>query len=98
MFIHHIEMAEERIAERIDANFMNITIDDLHTLPKKMFENYLTRYRKRQNGKLIVKEYPTASAHVGNFRSLIKELALKEVLDQTSLFLLTIEYMCVFTI
>tara|TARA_B100001113_G_scaffold282957_1_gene238000 strand:+ start:696 stop:2066 length:1371 start_codon:yes stop_codon:yes gene_type:complete len=72
-----LEMAEERIAERIDANLMNVTIDDLHTLPKKMFENYLTKIQKKTNGKLIVKEYPTASAHVGNFRSLIKELALK---------------------
>ena len=72
-----LEMAEERIAERIDANLMNITIDDLHSLPKKMFENYLTKIQKKTNGKLIVKEYPTASAHVGNFRSLIKELALK---------------------
>ena len=72
-----LEMAEERIAERIDANLMNITIDDLHSLPKKMFEGYLTKIQKKTNGKLIVKEYPTASAHVGNFRSLIKELALK---------------------
>jgi len=72
-----LEMAEERIAERIDANLMNVTIDDLHTLPRKMFESYLTRINKKTNGKLIVKEYPTASAHVGNFRSLIKELALK---------------------
>ena len=72
-----LEMAEERIAERIDANLMNITIDDLHTLPKKMFENYLNKIQKKTNGKLIIKEYPTASAHVGNFRSLIKELALK---------------------
>ena len=72
-----LEMAEERIAERIDANLMNVTIDDLHTLPKKMFENYLSKIQKTTSGKLIVKEYPTASAHVGNFRSLIKELALK---------------------
>ena len=72
-----LEMAEERIAERIDANLMNITIDDLHSLPKKMFENYLTKIQKKTNGKLIIKEYPTASAHVGNFRSLLKELALK---------------------
>ena len=72
-----LEMAEERIAERIDANLMNVTMDDLHTLPRKMFESYLTKINKKTNGKLIVKEYPTASAHVGNFRSLIKELALK---------------------
>ena len=72
-----LEMAEERIAERIDANLMNVTMDDLHSLPKKMFESYLTKINKKTNGKLIVKEFPTASAHVGNFRSLIKELALK---------------------
>ena len=72
-----MEMAEERIAERIDANLMNITMDDLHTLPKKMFETQLSKIQKKTNGKLIIKEYPTASAHVGHFRSLIKELALK---------------------
>ena len=72
-----LEMAEERIAERIDANLMNVTIDDLHTLPKKMFETQLSKIQKKTNGKLIIKEYPTASAHVGHFRSLIKELALK---------------------
>ena len=72
-----MEMAEERIAERIDANLMNITMDDLHTLPKKMFETQLSKIQKKTNGKFIIKEYPTASAHVGHFRSLIKELALK---------------------
>ena len=72
-----MEMAEERIAERIDANLMNITMDDLHTLPKKMFETQLSKIQKKTNGKLIINEYPTASAHVGHFRSLIKELALK---------------------
>ena len=55
-------MAEERIAERIDANLMNITMDDLHTLPKKMFETQLSKIQKKTNGKLIIKEYPTASA------------------------------------
>ena len=72
-----MEMAEERIAERIDANLMNITMDDLHTLPKNMFETKLSKIQNKTNGKLIIKEYPTASAHVGHFRSLIKELALK---------------------
>ena len=72
-----MEMAEERIAERIDANLMNVTMDDLHSLPKKMFETQLSKIQKKTNGKLIIKEYPTASAHVGHFRSLIKELALK---------------------
>ena len=73
-----LEMAEERIAERIDANLMNITIDDLHDLPKKMFQDKISRITKKTSGKLIVKEYPTASAHSGHFRGLIKELAIKK--------------------
>ena len=73
-----MEMAEERIAERIDANLMNITMDDLHELPKKMFTDRLSKIQTKTNGKLIIKEYPTASAHSGHFRSLIKELALKK--------------------
>ena len=73
-----MEMAEERIAERIDANVMNITMDELHELPKKMFTDRLAKIQKKTNGKLIIKEYPTASAHTGHFRSLIKELALKK--------------------
>ncbi len=73
-----MEMAEERIAERIDANLMNITMDDLHELPKKMFTDRLSKIQTKTNGKLIIKEYPTASAHTGHFRSLIKELALKK--------------------
>ena len=58
-----LEMAEERIAERIDANLMNITMDDLHDLPKKMFTDRLSKIQTKTNGKLIIKEYPTASAH-----------------------------------
>jgi replicative DNA helicase len=73
-----LEMAEERIAERIDANLMNITMDDLHDLPKKMFTDRLSKIQTKTNGKLIIKEYPTASAHTGHFRSLLKELALKK--------------------
>ena len=73
-----LEMAEERIAERIDANLMNITMDDLHELPKKMFTDSLSKIQTKTNGKLIIKEYPTASAHSGHFRSLMKELALKK--------------------
>ena len=73
-----MEMAEERIAERIDANLMNITMDDLHELPKKMFTDRLSKIQTKTNGKLIIKEYPTTSAHTGHFRSLIKELALKK--------------------
>ena len=73
-----LEMAEERIAERIDANLMNISIDDLHDLPRKMFQDKISRITKKTSGKLIVKEYPTASAHSGHFRGLIKELAIKK--------------------
>ena len=72
-----LEMAEERIAERIDANLFDVTMDDLHDMPKQLYDNKLDKLNQKTNGKLIIKEYPTASAHVGNFRSLIKELALK---------------------
>ena len=73
-----LEMAEERIAERIDANLMNISMEDLHDLPKQMFDNKIAKIIKSTSGKLIVKEYPTASAHSSHFRGLIKELAIKK--------------------
>ena len=73
-----LEMAEERIAERIDANLMNISMEDLHDLPKQMFDNKIAKIIKSTSGTLIVKEYPTASAHSGHFRGLIKELAIKK--------------------
>jgi len=73
-----MEMAEEKIAERIDANLMNITMDDLHDLPKHMYESKFERVKKKTQGQLIVKEYPTASAHCGHFRSLFNELKLKK--------------------
>ena len=73
-----LEMAEERIAERIDANLMNISMEDLHDLPKQMFDNKIANIIKSTSGKLIVKEYPTASAHSAHFRGLIKELAIKK--------------------
>ena len=72
-----MEMAEERIAERIDANLLNINIKDLSTLPKVMFENKVSNLTQKTQGKLIIKEYPTAGAHVGHFKSLINDLALK---------------------
>jgi hypothetical protein len=71
-------MAEEKIAERIDANLMNITMDDMHDLPRHMYENKFEKIQKKTQGKLIVKEYPTASAHTGHFRSLLNELNLKK--------------------
>jgi len=73
-----LEMAEERIAERIDANLMNITIDELHDLPKKMFDDKIKKIKNKTVGKVVIKEYPTASAHCGHFKSLLKELAIKK--------------------
>lgn len=72
-----MEMAEERIAERIDSNLMNVDISTLKDLPKTMFEGKIKKLSDRINGKLIIKEYPTASVHVGHFKSLLNELALK---------------------
>jgi replicative DNA helicase len=73
-----LEMAEERIAERIDANLLNVPIQDIGDLPKQMFENKVTNLAKKTQGTLIIKEYPTASAHSGHFKSLLSELALKK--------------------
>ena len=73
-----LEMAEERIAERIDANLLNIPIQQLNELPKSMFESKVTNLAKKTQGTLIIKEYPTASAHSGHFKSLLNELALKK--------------------
>jgi len=73
-----LEMAEERIAERIDANLFDVTIDDLHAMPKELYDTKLNKLEGKTKGKLIIKEYPTASAHAGHFRSLLNELALKK--------------------
>ena len=72
-----MEMSEERIAERIDANLLDIPIDQLDKLPKSMFSEKIETLAKKTVGKLIVKEYPTGAAHVGHFRALLKELKLK---------------------
>ena len=71
-------MDEEKIAERIDANLLNVNIQELSDLPKVMFENKVTKLAEKTQGTLIIKEYPTASAHSGHFKSLINELALKK--------------------
>ncbi len=73
-----LEMAEERIAERIDANLLDVTIDDLHTMPKQLYDTKIQKINNKTSGKLIIKEYPTASAHAGHFRALLNELALKK--------------------
>jgi replicative DNA helicase len=73
-----LEMAEEKIAERIDANQMNINIQDIKDLPKSTFENKINSISRKTQGSLIIKEYPTASAHAGHFKALLNELALKK--------------------
>ena len=73
-----LEMAEERIAERIDANLMNLPIERLSSLPQNVFNEKIQKIAKASIGKLIVKEYPTGAAHTGHFRALLNELKLKK--------------------
>jgi len=73
-----LEMAEEKIAERIDANLLNVNIQEIVDLPKPIFESKVTNLAKKTQGSLIIKEYPTASAHSGHFKALLNELALKK--------------------
>jgi replicative DNA helicase len=72
-----LEMAEEKIAERIDANLLNVSLDDLVELPKDLYDKKVARVREKCTGKLIIKEYPTASASATHFRTLLNELNLK---------------------
>ena len=73
-----LEMAEEKIAERIDANLLNVAIQDIIDLPKQMYESKVTNLAQKTQGTLIIKEYPTAAAHSGHFKALLQELALKK--------------------
>ena len=73
-----LEMAEEKIAERIDANLLSVDIQQLDQLPKMMFDSKVNKIAKKTQGQLIIKEYPTASASVGHFRALLNDLALKK--------------------
>lgn len=73
-----MEMAEERIAERIDANLMSLEMDQLKDLPKNLYENRMEKIKAKTQGRLIIKEYPTAGAHVGHFKALLNELSLKQ--------------------
>jgi replicative DNA helicase len=82
-----LEMAEERIAERIDANLLNVPIQQLVELPRQMFETKVTNLSKKTQGTLIIKEYPTASAHAGHFKSLLNELALKKAFKPDIIFI-----------
>ena len=72
-----MEMAEEKIAERIDVNLLNIASEDIQKLPRELYENKIARLKAKTTGKLIIKEYPTASAHAGHFRHVLNELNLK---------------------
>ena len=73
-----MEMAEEKIAERIDANLLDVSIKSIKDLPRSTFENKITKLAAKTQGSLIIKEYPTASAHSGHFKALLSELALKK--------------------
>ena len=82
-----MEMAEERIAERIDANLLNVPIDQLPNLSKEMFRTKVEDIARKTTGKLIVKEYPTGSAHAGHFRALLNELKLKRQFEPDIIFI-----------
>ena len=73
-----LEMAEEKIAERIDANLLNVNIKDIEDMPEQLFSSKITRLAQKTSGKLIVKEYPTASAHSGHFKALLNDLSMKK--------------------
>jgi len=73
-----MEMAEERIAERIDANLMNIGMDELKVIDKSLYQTRFDKVSKKTQGKLIIKEYPTAGAHAGHFKALLEELKQKK--------------------
>tara|TARA_B100000945_G_scaffold84360_1_gene65342 strand:+ start:921 stop:2297 length:1377 start_codon:yes stop_codon:yes gene_type:complete len=81
-----LEMAEEKIAERIDANLLNTNIKDIKELPHNTFTKKIDKLAAKTTGKLIVKEYPTASAHAGHFRALLQELKLKKSFEPDIIF------------
>lgn len=82
-----MEMAEERIAERIDANLLNVPIDQLNNLSREMFRTKVEDIARKTTGKLIIKEYPTGSAHTGHFRALLNELKLKRQFEPDIIFI-----------
>jgi len=82
-----MEMAEERIAERIDANMMDVTLDELKLLPRDVYNKRMDRIKSKCTGKLVVKEYPTGSAHVGHFRHLLNELKMKKNFEPDVIFI-----------
>ena len=82
-----LEMAEERIAERIDANLLDVTIDELYEMPKQYYESKIEKLQRKVSGQLIIKEYPTAAAHTGHFKNLMDELALKKTFKPDVVFI-----------
>ena len=82
-----MEMAEERIAERIDANLLNVPIDQLESMPKTLFTEKVKAISSKTSGQLIIKEYPTGSAHSGHFRALLGELKLKRQFEPDIIFI-----------
>ena len=82
-----LEMAEEKIAERIDANLLSVDIQQLDQLPKMMFDSKVNKIAKKTQGQLIIKEYPTAAASVGHFRALLNDLALKKAFKPDIIFI-----------
>ena len=82
-----LEMAEEKIAERIDANLFNVNIKDIVDLPETIFQSRINELKRKTQGRLIIKEYPTASAHVGHFKSLLNELQLKKTFKPDIIFI-----------
>ena len=88
-----MEMAEERIAERIDANLLNVPIDQLPNMSKDMYRTKVEDIARKTTGKLIVKEYPTGSAHAGHFRALLNELKLKRQFEPDIIFIDYLKYL-----
>jgi len=82
-----LEMAEEKIAERIDANLLNVNIQDISEIPKSTFSKKIDKLAAKTSGKLIIKEYPTASAHCGHFKALLQELKLKKSFEPDIIFI-----------
>ena len=88
----HYNGNEEKIAERIDANLLNVNIQEITDLPKQMFETKVNNLAKKTQGTLIIKEYPTTSAHVGHFKSLLNELSLKKSFNLILFSLITLTF------
>jgi len=82
-----MEMAEEEIGRRIDANIMDITLDEVNEIPRDVYEKRMARYKTKTTGKLVIKEYPTGSVHSGHFRHLLNELKQKKNFEPDVIFL-----------